>query len=254
VALTISDLAQQIARASRITVLTGAGVSAASGVPTFRGAGGLWRQYRAEDLATVDAFRRNPRLVWEWYESRRQVVAGCQPNEAHRVLADWSRHRRCTVVTQNVDDLHVRAGTEGLIRLHGSLWELRCTLPDRTILPGRTGQCRGRWRDERVPLVFPPTCPHCGALARPGVVWFGEALDEADVTAAMKATECDVFLTVGTSALVYPAAGLLHEARRAGAFTAEINAEPTPASALVDITLTGGAESMLPQLNLLIAD
>jgi NAD-dependent deacetylase len=241
--MTLPELARQIARASRITVLTGAGVSAASGVPTFRGAGGLWRQYRAEDLATPDAFRRNPRLVWEWYESRRAIVAGCQPNDAHRVLADWSRHRRCVVVTQNVDDLHVRAGTEGLIRLHGSLWELRCT--------GRDGFS---WRDERVPLDLMPTCPQCGALARPGVVWFGEALEEADLAAAARATACDVFLTVGTSALVYPAAGLIHDARRAGALTVEINAEPTPASDVVDVAIGGAAEAILPQLNLLAAN
>jgi NAD-dependent SIR2 family protein deacetylase len=275
--MSVSELGRQIARASRVTVLTGAGVSAASGVPTFRGAGGLWRQYRAEDLATPEAFHRNPRLVWEWYDSRRALVAGCQPNEAHRVLAEWSIHRGCTVITQNVDDLHLRAGTSGLIRLHGSLWELRCTGRDQPSTSGRSTQaawvgpstlaespvdsptrahrrsthrCEGRWRDERVPLAFPPTCPVCGALARPGVVWFGESLDEHDVTAATRAAACDVFVTVGTSALVYPAAGLIQAARGAGALTAEINTEPTPASDVVDIALTGPAELLLPQLNL----
>ena len=120
-------LAREIERASRVTVLTGAGISAASGVPTFRGAGGLWRQFRAEDLATPDAFARDPLVVWEWYESRRALVAGCEPNAAHRVLAQWSADGRCTVVTQNVDDLHLRAGTQRLIRMHGSLWDLRCS-------------------------------------------------------------------------------------------------------------------------------
>jgi NAD-dependent deacetylase sirtuin 5 len=270
----VSALASHIARASRITVLTGAGVSAASGIPTFRGVGGLWRQYRAEDLATPDAFRRDPRLVWEWYESRRAMVAGAHPNDSHRVLADWSRHRQCTVITQNVDDLHLRAGTERVIRLHGSLWELRCTgrrLGDGAAAAGSEhrpgphgpggigrrlhghGSCAEPWRDERVPLEFPPQCPRCGALARPGVVWFGEALGERELAAAAAATRCDLFIAIGTSALVYPAAGLVQEARRAGAVTAEINAEATPASASVDIALTGAAEQILPQLNLLLA-
>ena len=246
-------LSREIARASRITVLTGAGVSAASGVPTFRGAGGLWRQFRAEDLATPDAFRRNPQLVWEWYESRRAIVAACTPNAAHDVLARWSRERGSTVITQNVDDLHVRAGTRGLIRLHGSLWELKCSghgLPAREVGP----PCSGVWRDERVPLPLPPRCPACGALARPGVVWFGEALDDAVLGAAVTATSCDLFITIGTSAVVYPAAGLLQDARRAGAVTAEINLEPTPASGLVDIAVAGGAEAILPQLNLPAGD
>jgi NAD-dependent deacetylase len=250
--MNLPELARRIAGASRLTVLTGAGVSAASGVPTFRGPGGLWRQYRAEELATPGAFHRNPRLVWEWYESRRAIVAACQPNAAHRVLAEWSR-RRCTVITQNVDDLHVRAGTEGLVRLHGSLWDLQCSGRQSADAPYIVRACPERWRDERVPLDLPPTCARCGALARPGVVWFGEALDARDVAAAMKATRCDVFMTIGTSALVYPAAGLLHEARRAGALTAEINAEPTPASSLVDISLVGPAEDILPRLNLLVA-
>lgn len=246
-------LSREIARASRITVLTGAGVSAASGIPTFRGAGGLWRQFRAEELATPDAFSRDPQLVWEWYESRRAIVAGCAPNAAHDVLAQWSTERNCIVITQNVDDLHLRAGTRGLIRLHGSLWELRCSGRDRDERSSQ-GRCAASWRDEQVPLALPPRCPACGALARPGVVWFGEALNPRDLTAATAATACDLFITVGTSAVVFPAAGLLHEARRAGAVTAEINPEPTPASGLVDIAVAGGAEAILPQLNLLLGD
>jgi NAD-dependent SIR2 family protein deacetylase len=236
-----------------MTVLTGAGVSAASGIPTFRGAGGLWRQFRAEDLATPDAFRRDPQLVWEWYESRRAIVAACVPNPAHEVLAQWSQERGCSVITQNVDDLHLRAGTHGLIRLHGSLWDLRCSGHDRGE-GSRHHPCGSTWRDERVPLALPPRCPGCGALARPGVVWFGEALDARDLTAAMAATACDLFITIGTSAVVYPAASLLHEARRAGAVTAEINPEPTPASGLVDIAVAGGAETILPELNLLLGE
>jgi NAD-dependent deacetylase len=162
-------LADRIRRAQRLTVLTGAGVSAASGVPTFRGAGGLWREFRAEQLATPEAFAADPRLVWEWYAWRREVVGGCRPNAAHDVIARWSRRAGCTVVTQNVDDLHVRAGTERLVRLHGSLWELRCA--GSTYPHGSGRACGLAWRDERVPLSeLPPRCA-CGGLARPAIVW-----------------------------------------------------------------------------------
>jgi NAD-dependent deacetylase len=233
-------LADRLRRASRVTILTGAGVSAASGVPTFRGSGGLWRQFRAEDLATPGAFARDPTLVWEWYAWRRSLVATCQPNPAHDVIARWSRQfGRCVVITQNVDDLHVRAGTSNLIRVHGSLWDLSCW-----------SACgAASWRDEAVPLpAIPPSCPSCGGLARPAVVWFGEPLPKAALDAAAEACSCDVFLTVGTSALVYPAAGLVHEAGRRGAFTVEINLEATPASAQVDLALHGPADQLLPNI------
>ena len=233
-------LAARLRRASRVTILTGAGVSAASGVPTFRGNGGLWRDFRAEDLATPEAFGRNPALVWEWYAWRRALVASCRPNPAHEVIAQWSRaFDRCTVITQNVDDLHLRAGTSHLIRVHGSLWDLSCW-----------GKCGAEpWRDETVPLAtMPPACPSCGGLARPAVVWFGESLPGPALDAALEACSCDVFLTVGTSALVYPAAGLVHEARRRGAFTAEINLEPTPASGGVDLVYHGPADQLLPNI------
>jgi NAD-dependent deacetylase len=224
-------------------VLTGAGVSAASGVPTFRGEHGLWRQYRAEELATPEAFTRDPQLVWEWYAWRRSLIAGCRPNPAHDVIAAWSRRRGTTVITQNVDDLHVAAGTQGLIRMHGSIWELSCW-----------ARCAGGavpWRDGRVPLAQ-PRCRHCGGLARPAVVWFGESLDPDQVDAAIKAAACDVFLTVGTSAIVHPAAGLVHMARGHGAFTAEINLDVTPASAMVDASIQGAAEEVLPALAALV--
>jgi NAD-dependent protein deacetylase/lipoamidase len=236
----VERLAEQLRRARRVSVLTGAGVSAASGVPTFRGAGGLWGSFRAEDLATPEAFARDPRLVWEWYEWRRARIAACQPNAAHEVLARWtieSPHH--TVITQNVDDLHVRAGTQRLVRLHGSIWELTCW--------NRCGAAP--WRDEHVPLpAQPATCPSCGGLARPAVVWFGESLSSDDVNAALAACSCDVFMTVGTSALVYPAAGLVQHAKAQGAFTAEINLEATPASSVVDLAIHANAEVILPQI------
>ena len=251
----VAALAARIKSARRLTILTGAGVSAASGVPTFRGPGGLWRQYRPEDLATPQAFARDPHLVWEWYAWRRETIARCTPNAAHEVIASWSQRQgsdrgltlstdrlKVAVITQNVDDLHLRAGTQALVRLHGSIWELSCF-----------DRCRGGatpWRDERVPLPdMPPRCPHCGNLARPAVVWFGEQLNPRDLAAASQAAACDVFLTVGTSAIVYPAAGLIHEARRRGAFTAEINLESTPSSSSVDIAIQGGAETVLPMID-----
>ena len=238
-------LAARIHAARRVTVMTGAGVSAASGIPTFRGPGGLWRTYRPEDLATPAAFARDPALVWEWYTWRREKVASCQPNAAHDVLARWSQREGVRVITQNVDDLHVRAGTRDLIRLHGSLWEMKC-------VNGCAGGARP-WRDERVPLPDAlPRCPHCGGYARPAVVWFGESLDPRDVDRASDATACEVFLAVGTSAVVYPAAGFARHAQSRGAFTVEINLEETPASSVVDLSILGAAEDMLPRLDRLL--
>jgi NAD-dependent deacetylase len=240
------DLARRIRDARRLTVMTGAGVSAASGVPTFRGPGGLWRTYRPEDLATREAFARDPVLVWEWYAWRREKVAACEPNAAHAVLAGWSARDGVGIITQNVDDLHIRAGTRNLVRLHGSLWEVRC-------FNGCAAGTRP-WRDERVPMPDAlPRCPHCGGYARPAVVWFGESLDGDDVDRALDATACDVFLTVGTSAVVYPAAGFARHAQSRGAFTAEVNLEPTPASSLVDLSILGGAEDVLPKLDQVLA-
>jgi NAD-dependent deacetylase len=239
----VERLASRLRTARRISVLTGAGISAASGVPTFRDENGLWRRYRPEDLATPEAFARDPALLWEWYGWRRETIAGCVPNAAHDVLARWSRaDERTTVVTQNVDDLHIKAGTARLVRLHGSIWELSCSM-------GCCAAGRSAWRDERVPLPGLPRCPHCEAIARPAVVWFGETLGEADLRAAVQATACDVFFTVGTSSLVYPAAGLVEQARRHGAFTVEINAEATPATAVVDLAIQAPAEVTLPEID-----
>lgn len=242
----IEQLAAALRAAPSVTVLTGAGVSAASGVPTFRGAGGLWRNRNAADLATPEAFARDSQTVWEWYASRREGIARCKPNAAHRVLAAWTRKRpRWRVVTQNVDDLHVRAGTVDLVRLHGSIWEQTCW-----------AACGGRpvrWRDERVPLPdLPPRCPYCGGIARPGVVWFGEPLDPRDVEAAEALTRADVFIAAGTSAQVYPAAGFLHAARAHGAFTVELNIEATDATSGVDLVVQGPVEETLSAVDRLL--
>ncbi len=232
---------------TRVTVLTGAGVSAASGVPTFRGEDGLWRRYRADELATPGAFERDPGLVWEWYDWRRQRIAACRPNAAHEVLARWSAQSpRFTLLTQNVDGLHERAGTRSVVRLHGSIWDVRCA-----------AGCAGappRWRDDTVPLArLPPRCPSCGGLARPDVVWFGEALDPAVLVTAIAALSCDLFLVVGTSSVVYPAAGFLEEARRRGALGVEINQAATAASAVADVVIPSPAERTLVELDALLA-
>ncbi len=223
--------------AASVTVLTGAGVSAESGVPTFRGAGGLWKQFRPTDLATPGAFARAPELVWEWYDWRRSVIAKIQPNPAHYALAELERRgRQFTLVTQNVDGLHHRAGSNSVLEIHGSIWKLRCTL------------CGREWLDRSVPLTLPPHC-ECGAPARPGVIWFGETLPADVWSAAQQATSsCDVFLVIGTSAVVYPAAGLVSLARTAGAKIIEINLESTPVSRLIDTVLTGRAGEILPQI------
>jgi len=233
-------LARRFSPGSRITVLTGAGVSAASGVPTFRGPDGLWKDFRPEELATPEAFARDPKTVWEWYDWRRQLVARCRPNRAHEVIALWSRrYPSFALVTQNVDGLHERAGTENVVRFHGSLWEVSCWK-----------SCRaGSWIDETVPFPrLPPPCPNCGGPLRPGVVWFGEAIPPAALGAAERALECDLCLVVGTSSVVYPAAGLAAGAKERGAFTVEINPEATPASSDMDLAIPGCAEEVLDAL------
>ncbi|MEX2273852.1 MAG: NAD-dependent deacylase [Vicinamibacterales bacterium] len=240
-------LIERLRGATRVTVLTGAGVSAASGVPTFRGAAGMWKQFRPEQLATPEAFARDPKTAWEWYDWRRQQISKAEPNDAHRVLARWaSRFPAFTLITQNVDGLHERAGSKGLLRYHGSIWHMQCA-----------ARCNGAgngWEDRQAPLpVLPPACPHCGALARPGVVWFGEAIPpEVHRAASQAASSSDVFIAAGTSSVVYPAAGLIHEAARHGAFIAEINIEMTEASSSVDAAITGPAEVVLSELELKI--
>ena len=228
---------------ARITVLTGAGVSAASGVPTFRGADGLWKNFKPETLATAEAFGRDPRLVWEWYAWRRARIASCEPNAAHHVLADWShRFPNFRLITQNVDGLHERSGTLNTIRLHGSIWEVSCWQG--------CAKSPARWRDDTLTFAeLPPKCPHCGGMVRPGVVWFGETLESDVVQQASDATACDVFITIGTSAIVYPAAGFIERAKRGGAFTVEINPEATPATSTVDLAIREPAEKALSELS-----
>jgi len=230
--------------APRIVALTGAGVSAESGIPTFRGAGGLWGDLRAEDLATPAAFARDPQRVWDWYRWRRSIVARARPNAGHLALAQFERGRTpaaFTLVTQNVDGLHTRAGSGRPIELHGNLWRLRCL----DCGSERVEEAEGT-AGEAEPL---PRCPACGGLERPAVVWFGEALPMAKWNAAVAAcVACTALLVVGTSAVVYPAAGLIEVARAVDAVVIEVNPEATAASESATYALRGTAASLLPLL------
>jgi len=236
----IDEVAAWLATSTRVAVLTGAGISAESGVPTFRGSDGLWRQYRAETLATPEAFERDPALVWEWYDWRRGLIAPVEPNAGHRVLAGWEGlFEDFTVITQNVDGLHAKAGSREIVELHGNIWKLRC------VQEGTVEEVR------QTPLPeLPPVCPSCGSLLRPHVVWFGEALDP-DVLdrAAGVSRACQVMLVLGTSGIVHPAASLPLAAGRAGAKVVEVNIEATPLSSQVDRFLPGKAGEVLPELD-----
>jgi NAD-dependent deacetylase len=225
-------------RARAVTVLTGAGVSADSGVPTFRGADGLWRAFRAEDLATPDAFARDPKLVWEWYNWRRELIATKQPNSAHYALAKMEGTcERFLLITQNVDGLHRAAGSRKLLEIHGDIWKVRCTA------------CGLIEENRDVPIRILPVCNSCGKLVRPHIVWFGESLHEADLDRCCEAAaSCDVMLLIGTSGIVNPAASFAGIAKAAGAFVVELNLEPTPNSPLVDITVQGRASELIPRL------
>jgi NAD-dependent deacetylase len=232
-------LIKRLADAKRVSVLTGAGVSAESGVPTFRDAQtGLWAKYRPEDLATPNAFRRNPRLVWEWYAWRRQLVAGANPNPAHLALVDMEKlFPQFHLITQNVDGLHQRAGSTGVIELHGNVARTKCF---------EEGTIVSSWPDTD---EVPPRCPNCGGPLRPDVVWFNESLPEKEMSLAGQASaSCDVFFAIGTSALVHPAASLPLEALRHGATVVEINPQPTPLTGRAHFVLAGAAGTVLVTL------
>jgi NAD-dependent deacetylase len=231
-------MTERFRRAKSLVVITGAGISAESGIPTFRGADGLWRRYRAEDLATPQAFQRDPRLVWEWYDWRRRLISEKEPNAGHVAIAAMEGlFEEFLLITQNVDGLHRKAGSRKLIEIHGNLWRVRCM-----------GEGTGSSNNE-VPLKeIPPRC-ECGALLRPDVVWFGESLSERDLTDShMALRECDSLLVVGTSAVVQPVASFPTIARNGGAFIGEINVEPTPISGWVDESILGKSGEILPQL------
>lgn len=232
----IPDALLAALRAARhVCVLTGAGVSAESGVPTFRDAQeGLWARYRPEDLATPDAFLDDPKLVWRWYRWRREMVAGVDPNPGHYALAELEGLvPQLTLVTQNVDNLHQRAGSKDVIEFHGNIFADRCFNDGSLRSASDTGAL--------------PVCPDCGGLLRPGVVWFGESIPETALNTSLAAAEdCDVFLSIGTSSLVYPAAGLADLAHANGATVVEVNPEPAMTSA--HFVLSGKSGELLPEL------
>jgi NAD-dependent deacetylase len=239
------DLAARLARARHVAVLTGSGISAESGVPTFRDAQtGLWAKFRPEDLATPEAFAREPKLVWEWYAWRREIVARAEPNAGHRALVALEKHvPRLTLITQNVDGLHQRAGSTDVIEFHGNIARSKCSREGIEI----------EAPDDA--LEVPPRCPRCGAYLRPDVVWFGEMIPPLALERALGAAKsCDLFLSIGTSSQVHPAASLAEAAQAAGACVVEINPERTPNSRFAAHLLTGPAGEMLPALLAALAE
>ena len=232
------DAADVVAKSRHCIVFTGAGVSAESGVPTFRGAGGLWERYRPEELATPEAFAKDPELVWRWYKWRQEVVHRAAPNPAHYAIAELEALGVVkAVITQNVDGLHQRAGSRNVVELHGSLWRARCV------------KCGAVYKLEEPVEEVPPRCPRCGGLLRPDVVWFGEPLPQDAWTRAVKhAAEADVVLVVGTSGLVYPAAYIPHIAKKHGAVVVEVNVEESAVTPIADFFLRGRAGEVLLRL------
>lgn len=231
------DILLSIRKAKRVSVLTGAGISAESGVPTFRGAGGIWEKYDFRKLATPEGFRDDPKLAWEWYRLRQIEIQKAKPNPAHETIADMERHfEHFAVLTQNIDGLHKRAGSRNIVELHGNIWRMRCTRDGTTIdLDSPVGD-------------IPPFC-HCGSILRPDVVWFGEPLSNEAMDAASKAaSESEVMFVVGTSAVVYPAAALPILTKNSGGLVIEINLEETDLSSYADLSILGPAGEVLPVL------
>jgi len=228
-----------IDNASSITVLTGAGISAESGIPTFRGEDGLWRKFRSEELATQEAFQRDPKLVWEWYDWRRGLVKEAMPNPGHYALVNLENEKtNFTLVTQNIDGLHQLTGNRNIIEMHGNLWQIRCT------------SCGVVEENHDVPLKeIHPKCKNCDALGRPNVVWFGEMIPMSIIDNILIAIDkCQVMLIVGTSGLVEPAASMGLIAKHTGKTVIEVNLETTPNSSHYDISILGKSGEILPIL------
>ena len=237
----IESVRSALSKAKRVAAITGAGVSAESGVPTFRGKEGLWRNYDPMQLATPEAFQADPNLVWEWYDWRRGLIANCNPNPAHEAIARMEEKiPDFLLITQNVDGLHALAGSQKIVEIHGSIWRVRCT------------ECIYERQDRTVPLdPLPPVCERCGALLRPGVVWFGEMLPREElekIESFFAREDPDLVLVAGTSALFYYIQNWATRAKRTGGLLVEVNPERTPISSMADYTLLGKAGEILPQL------
>nr|MEE4268328.1 NAD-dependent protein deacylase [Candidatus Krumholzibacteria bacterium] len=234
----LQRISSSLTPTTRVVAFTGAGISAASGIPTFRGAqDSLWSQYRPEELATPEAFARDPELVWQWYDWRRGLIAASGYNAAHEALAALEAHAQVVVVTQNVDGYHQEAGSTDVLEFHGAIWKVRCSACGRERL------------DRTFPLKKVPHCEKCGGMERPGVVWFGEGIDPEVMRRSFEESRnCDFFLVVGTAGAVYPAAGLVDAARAAGATICEFNLERSGVSHLADVFVPGSADLTLPLL------
>lgn len=233
------ELIQALRQSSKVTVLTGAGISAESGIPTFRDAQtGLWANYNPQELASPQGFKKNPQLVWEWYASRRDLIKQVHPNPGHFALVAMQKHfRHFSLITQNIDTLHQRAGSHNVIELHGNIHRIRCSNDARII---------EKWSESS---SIPPLCPQCGSFLRPDVVWFGEPLPQAAIDAAWHASEnCAIFFSIGTSSLVNPAASLPYLAAHKNALLVEINTQHTPLTPDVSYFLQGPSGSILPGL------
>lgn len=243
----LNKLKGMIYGARSITVLTGAGISAESGVPIFRGTDGLWKNYRAEDLATLEAFRRDPEMVWRWYDWRRGLIAPLKPNPGHIAIARLEKIcEDFFLITQNVDGLHEAAGSSRMVEIHGNIWHVRCAR--------NCSESPANWEDRRNPLPeIPPKCPYCGGLLRPHVVWFGENLDPVDIGKALEALKCEIFMVVGTSGMVQPAASFAFRAGELGAKILEFNVEQTPIS-LIAATFIKGKSGETLQLIIPVED
>jgi len=234
-----SSLLDELRKAKKVGVLTGAGVSKESGVSTWREAQtGIWSQYRPEDLATPEAFEADPELVWKWYSRLRQLMGKAKPNPGHVALAEMARRFEAfTLITQNIDGLHQQVGSQDVVELHGRLARTKCYPENRVVED---------WEDDG---SVPPRCPHCKGMLRPDIVWFGEQLPAEAIDRAYEvARHCDVFFSVGTSSLVYPAADLPFQALRRGAVVVEVNPDETPLSGQADFVLRGPSGEVLPQL------
>jgi len=221
----VKRVAEIIRSSSYVVAFTGAGVSAESGVPTFRGRGGLWERFKPEELATPEAFRRNPRLVWEWYRWRMEIISSAKPNPAHIVLAKMEEKGLLkTLITQNVDGLHQRAGSKNVIELHGNIWRVKCI------------NCEYRGRLNKPPSIIPPKCPNCNSPLRPDVVWFGEPLPRnAWEKAVTEASIADVMIVVGTSGVVMPACMIPWITKRRGGTIIEVNIKESAITPITDM-------------------
>ncbi len=241
--MSIDCAANMIANAKYLIALSGSGISKESNVPTFRGEDGLWNEYDVMELATPQAFANNPTLVWEWYSWRQGLIASCEPNPAHRTLAKWESNNllKC-LITQNVDGLHSRAGSNNILEVHGNLWKLKCS------------SCEHR-DFLNSPAEVAPKCPMCESFLRPDVVWFGEQLNPcilSDVYTQLEKSE--ICIVIGTSALIQPAASFPLIVKQRGGTIIEVNIEPTPLTSYADIHLQGKAGEIMPTLNSLLLE